>query len=65
MFALAVVTVLCVAGVAFCVRFVVALRKDCKPRQIVYRVDLRPISGHDPIAKLQPKKPVTRRVRAF
>jgi hypothetical protein len=65
MFALAVVTVLCLAGVAFCVRFMVALCKDYKPRQIVYGVDLRPISGQDPIAKLQPKEPVTRRVRRF
>jgi hypothetical protein len=27
-----VITILCLAGIAFCVRFIVALGKDCKAR---------------------------------
>jgi hypothetical protein len=27
-----VITILCLAGIAFCVRFIVALDKDCKAR---------------------------------
>jgi len=61
--AMAVITVLCAAGVAFCVRFMVALCKECQPRQTVYGVHLRLISDPDPIAELQPKKLVTRAER--
>lgn len=60
MFAMAVVTALCVAGVAFCVRFMVALCKEREPRLVGYW--LRPRLGStDTIAELQQcKNPVTR-----
>jgi len=61
MFVTGVMTVLCTAGVAFYVRFLVALCKECKPRRIGYWVRLRVGSGEDAIAELrQRKKPVTR-----
>jgi len=53
--------VLCTAGIAFYVRFLVALCKECTPRRIGYWVRLRLGSGEDAIAELQQrKKPVTR-----
>jgi hypothetical protein len=61
MFVTAVMTVLCTAGTAFYVRFLVALCKECKPRSIGYGVRLRLGSGEDTIAELpERKKPVTR-----
>jgi hypothetical protein len=61
MFATAVMAVLCTAGIAFYVRFLVALCKECKPRSIGYWVRLRLGSGEDTIAELpEPKEPVTR-----
>jgi hypothetical protein len=61
MFVTAAMTVLCAAGIAFCVRFLVALQKECKPRSIGYWVRLRPGSGEDTIAELQEReKPATR-----
>ncbi len=61
MFVTGVMTVLCTAGIAFYVRFLVALCKECKPRRIGYWVRLRLSSGENAIAKLQQrKKPVTR-----
>jgi hypothetical protein len=50
MFATTVMTVLCAGGSAFCVRFLVALCKECKPRLIAYWVRLRLGSGEDAIA---------------
>ena len=41
MFVTAVMTVLCMAGIAFYVRFVVALCKECKPHSIGYWVRVR------------------------
>jgi hypothetical protein len=62
MFVTAVVTVLlCTASVAFYVRFLVALCKECKPSSIGYWVHLRHGSGEDPIAELpERRKPVAR-----
>jgi hypothetical protein len=55
------VTLLCTAGVAFYVRFLVALCKECKPRRIGYWVRVRLGSGENAISELQErKKPVTR-----
>lgn len=60
MFAMAVVTVLCVAGVAFCVRFMVALCKECEPRLVGYWVHPR-LGSTGTIVELQQRKnPVTR-----
>ncbi len=52
MFVTAVMSVLCTAGIAFYVRFLVALCKECKPRSIGYWVRLRLGSGEDAIAEL-------------
>ena len=61
MFVMAFMTLLCTGGAMFCVRFLVALCKECKPRRIGYWVRLRVGSGEDAIAELrQRKKPVTR-----
>jgi hypothetical protein len=61
MFVTGLMTVLCTAGIAFYVRFLVALCKECKPRRIGYWVRLRLGTGEDAIADLQQrKKPVTR-----
>ena len=61
MFVTGVMTVLCTAGIAFYVRFLVALCKECKPRRIGDWVGLRRGSGENAIAELQQrKKPVTR-----
>jgi hypothetical protein len=56
MFVMAVITVLGSAGVAFYMRFLVALCKECKPRRIGYWVRLRFDSGEDTVAELQPRK---------
>ena len=63
MFVIAVWTVLCTAGIAFYVRFLVALCKECKPRLTGYwvRLRLRLGSGEDALAEPQERKrPVTR-----
>jgi hypothetical protein len=55
------VTVLCTAGVAFYVRFLVALCKECKSRRIGYWLRLRLGSRKATIAELQrPERPGTR-----
>ena len=56
----AVMTVLCMAGVAFCVRFLVALCKECEPRLIGYWVRLEPGSGEEAIAKQERERAVPR-----
>jgi hypothetical protein len=54
-------TVLCTAGIAFYVRFLVALCKECKPRSVGYWVRLGLGSGESAIAEPpQRRKPVTR-----
>jgi hypothetical protein len=61
MLGMAVMTLLCVAGVAFCLRFMVALCKEHERHQIGYSVHLRLRSGEGAITGLQGrKKPVTR-----
>jgi hypothetical protein len=41
MIALSAISILCVAGIAFYVRFLVALCKECKPQFAFYWVRLR------------------------
>jgi hypothetical protein len=53
MFVMVLMTVLCTAGIAFYLRFLVALCRECKPRPIGYWVRLRLASGEDTIAELQ------------
>jgi hypothetical protein len=56
MFVTAVLTMLCTAGIAFYVRFLVALWKECKPRRIGYWVLLRLDSGEGTIPELQERE---------
>jgi hypothetical protein len=61
MFVKIAIEVLCTAGIAFYVRFLVALCKECKPRSIGYWVRLRLGSDEDKVAEPQEqKKPLTR-----
>ena len=61
MFVMALMTVLCTAGVAFYLRFLVALCRECKPRPIGYWIRLRLGSGEDTIVEMREReKPVTR-----
>jgi hypothetical protein len=61
MFVIAVWMVLCTAGIAFYVRFLVALYKECKPPLTGYWVRLRLGSGEDALAEPEVRKrPVTR-----
>ena len=61
MFVTAVMTMLCAVGVAFNMRFLVALCKERKPHSIGYWVRLRLVSGEDTIAELPERRtPVTR-----
>jgi hypothetical protein len=60
MLVMAVMTLLCVAGVTFCLRFMVALCKEHERHQIGYSVHRQLSSGESPITELQGrKKPVT------
>jgi len=53
--------VLCTAGIAFYLRFLVALCKECRSRSVGYWVHLRLGSGESAIAEPpQRRKPVTR-----
>ena len=56
MFVMAAMTVLCTAGIAFYVRFLVALCKECKPLEISYWVRMRVASGENAIGELQERK---------
>ena len=61
MFVMWVWTVLCTAGIAFYVRFLVALCKECKPRVIGYWVRLRLAPSEDALAEPhEGKRSVTR-----
>jgi hypothetical protein len=62
MFLKTAMMLLCIAGIAFYLRFLVAaLCKECKPRSSGYWVRLRLNSGEDSIVELpQRRKPVTR-----
>jgi hypothetical protein len=56
MFVMAAMTVLCTAGIAFYVRFLVALSKECKPRRIGFWVRMRLAADEDAIGELQERK---------
>ena len=61
MFVMAAMTVLCTAGIAFYLRFLVALCKERKPHSSGYWVRLRLGSGDGRIAELpERRKPATR-----
>jgi hypothetical protein len=61
MFFKTVMTLLCMAGIAFYMRFLVALCKERKPRSSGYWVRLRVGSGEGTIAELPKRRtPVTR-----
>ncbi len=56
-----VMTMFCAAGIAFYVRFLIALCKESAPRRIGYWVRLRLDSDENSIAEQrQQKKPATR-----
>ena len=61
MFVMAAMTVLCTAGIAFSIRFLVALSKECKPRRIGYWLRMRLGSGENAIAELQERQTVLTR----
>jgi hypothetical protein len=64
MFVMVLMTVLCTAGIAFYLRFLVALCRESKPRPIGYWIRLRLVSGEDTIVEMRErKKPVTRAAR--
>jgi hypothetical protein len=61
MFLKTVMTVLCMAGIAFYVRFLVALWNEREPRSTGYWVRLRLSSGEDTIGEPpEERKPVSR-----
>jgi hypothetical protein len=61
MFVKTVMTVLCMGGIAFYMRFLVALCKERKPRSSGYWVRLRLGSGDGTIAEMpERRKPATR-----
>jgi len=61
MFVIPAMTVLCTAGVAFYVRFLVALCKECRAGRIGYWLWLRLSSREATIVELQrPERPLTR-----
>jgi hypothetical protein len=61
MFLKSVMMLLCTAGIAFYVHFLVALYKESKPRSSGYWVRLRVGSGEATIADLpKQRRPVTR-----
>jgi hypothetical protein len=49
-------TLLCTAGIAFYVRFLVALCKECKPQRTGFWVRMRVGSDEDAIGELQERK---------
>jgi hypothetical protein len=61
MIATTIVTVLCAAGIAFYLRFMIALGKECKPGVSGYWVRLRRGRGDSELMELRtPKRPTTR-----
>lgn len=61
MVATSIITVLCAAGIAFYVRFMIALGKECKPGVSGYWVRLRLGRGDGELMELRtPKRPTTR-----
>lgn len=53
MFTMALMTVLCAACVAFYLRFLVALCRECKLRPFGYWVRLRLVRGEETISELR------------
>ena len=61
MLVIAVMDVLCMGGIAFCLRFLVALFQECKPPRIGNRVRPQLSSGENPNAgPQQQQQPMTR-----
>jgi hypothetical protein len=61
MLVMAVMDVLCMGGIAFCLRFLVALFQESKPRQIGDRMRPQLSSGKNPKAgPQQPQQPMSR-----
>ena len=61
MFATTAITLLCIAGISFYVRFLVAMCREYKPRRMGYWVRLRLGSGEESIPELrQRERPVNR-----
>jgi hypothetical protein len=61
MFVMAAMDVLCMGGIAFCLRFLVALFQERKPRRIGDRVRPQLSSGENPNAgPQQQQQPMTR-----
>ena len=61
MFVVAVMDMLCVGSIAFCLRFLVALFQERKPRQIGDRVHPQLSSGKNPkAAPRQQHQPMSR-----
>jgi len=56
MFVTAAMTLLCTAGIAFYVRFLVALCRECKPQRTGFWVRMRLASDEDAIGELQERK---------
>jgi hypothetical protein len=61
MFAMAAMTALCTAGIAFYLRFLVALSKECKPRRIGFGLRTRLGSDEDAIGEPQERKKLLNR----
>jgi hypothetical protein len=56
-----VLTMLCAAGIAFYLRFMIALGKECRPGVSGYWVRLRRGTGDGELMELRtPKRPTTR-----
>jgi hypothetical protein len=61
MLVMAAMDVLCMGGIAFCLRFLVALFQERKPRRIGDRVRPRLSSGENPnVGPQQPQQPMSR-----
>ena len=61
MLAIAVVTLLCTAGVAFYVLFLVALGSECRPRLVGYWMRLQPGAHENAMTELRKRRPPARR----
>jgi hypothetical protein len=61
MFAKMAMTILCMTGIAFYVRFLIALCKECKPHSVGYWVRLRLGSDEDTIAEVPEQRRVLTR----
>jgi hypothetical protein len=59
MFVLAVMTMLCTGGIAFCLRFLAALSRDVKSQSIGYRVNRR-VKSSDKVESEPYKPPMAR-----